>query len=81
MTLRDKLAAYAHDESWTGWMEYLFGKCVPGDEGTLIIPADLVDRYQQLMNTSYDKLSTAARQSDLAEADKMIAIVVAELER
>lgn len=72
---RELLAAYAH-EAWAGWMVYLFGKCkVVTDDGSLLIPAASVARWGRQMRTPYADLPENEKESDRAEADKMLAIV------
>lgn len=75
--LREALAAYAHD-AWSGWMEYLFGKCsYDAATDTWTIPAWAVERWTRQMVTVYDALPEAEKESDRAEADKMLALIVA----
>lgn len=72
--VREKLAALAH-EQWSGWMRYLFGKCAIYEEGSAIIPAWAVKRWQRQMNTAYSDLPEEEKESDRREADKMLAIL------
>jgi len=71
--IREALAAYAH-EAWSGWMQYLFGKCAE-EGGTLIIPVWAVARWTRQMSTAYADLPESEKASDRAEADKMLAIL------
>lgn len=76
-TLRERLAAYAH-EAWAGWMRYLFERCIVdvdenGDK-TLIIPADRVARWERQVATPYAELPAEEQKSDVDEAIKMIEI-------
>ena len=72
---REALAAYAHT-AWSGWMEYLFSKCIgPESDGGLIIPRDSVDRWLRQANTAYADLPEEEKESDRAEADKILAIL------
>jgi hypothetical protein len=73
---REELADYAH-EAWAGWMQYLFSKCQQ-DQHTprnLIIPGDLVKRWDRQMKTPYKDLSEKEKDSDRIEAEKMLIIV------
>ena len=72
--LREELAELAHSQ-WSGWMDYLFGKCQQGDNGTLIIPKWAVDRWKRQSHSSFADLSENERESDRAEADKFIALL------
>ena len=76
---RESLAAYAHS-AWAGWMRYLFSQCV-GHEGEIVIPVWAVERWSRQIETAYQELSEAEKESDRAEADKMLKIVNAECAR
>ena len=71
--LTQNLAAYAH-EAWSGWMKYMFSKSEINDDGTITIPADLVERWARQMGTPYKDLPAEEQLSDVDEAHKMIAI-------
>jgi hypothetical protein len=79
LPLREQLAAYAH-EAWSHWMKYLFSKATLTaaeggfDEGAFI-PNELVKRWQRQLETPYDALPESEKESDRAEADKILAIV------
>ena len=74
--VREKLASYAHKQ-WSGWMEYLFSKCVNPIEpdGTAIIPKWAVKRWKGQIETPYEELSEPEKESDRKEADGMIEII------
>ena len=72
--IRHALAAYAHD-AWSGWMKYLFDKSRRNPDGSVTIPPDLVTRWKRQMLTDYADLPAAEQASDLAEADKMLAVL------
>lgn len=72
--LREALAAYAH-EAWSGWMMYLFGKGERGADGTWIMPKWAFDRWLRQATALYSELPESEKDSDRAEADKMLAIV------
>lgn len=74
--LRERLAAYAHT-AWSGWMHYLFSKCtrtLGETPGALLIPAAYVERWHRQALTDYADLPESEKNSDRAEADKMLAI-------
>jgi hypothetical protein len=72
--VREELAAYAH-ESWSGWMEYLFRNSEVDASGAATIPPSLVERWMRQMGTPYAQLPEGEKESDRAEADKMLAIM------
>ena len=73
--VKEELASFAHKQ-WSGWMEYLFSKClnpiVP--DGSAIIPEWAVKRWKKQIETSYDELSEPEKENDRKEADGMIEI-------
>lgn len=72
---REALAEYAH-EAWSGWMEYMFSKGEYGwADGEWVMPKWAVERWQRQMSTPYAELPEEEKESDRAEADKMLAIV------
>lgn len=83
---REALAAYAH-EAWSGWMKYMFEKGIalnekwvtpaPGEPTKILLPEWAVERWTRQMNTSYADLSESEKESDRAEADRMLAIMAA----
>jgi hypothetical protein len=72
--LREQLAALDH-EQWAGWMNYLFEKSEEGEDGSVIIPKLLVLRWKRQMNTPYTDLSEDEKESDRAEADKVLRLI------
>lgn len=68
---REKLVALCH-EQWSGWMKYLFSKSCLDRQGNCLIPRKLYLRWKRQMNTEYNKLSEAEKNSDRTEADKFI---------
>jgi hypothetical protein len=72
--LREQLAALAHKQ-WAGWMKYLFEKSIEGGDGCIEIPALFVARWKRQMNTSYVDLPENEKESDRAEADKMLRVI------
>lgn len=73
--IREKLAEYAHDSAWSGWMRWMFGKGTHDEDGTWTMPAWAVERWTRQMDTLYRDLPEGEKDNDRAEADKMLAIV------
>jgi len=61
--LIEQLAEKEHG-SWSHWMKYLFSKCTPNGDGSVAIPANLVERWTGQANTSYADLTEKEKQSD-----------------
>lgn len=73
-SLETALAEYAHD-AWAGWMAYLFSKSIPAVDGTYIIPAWAVERWQRQLATHYIDLPENEKLSDIEEARKILQII------
>jgi len=74
MSTREQLADYAHD-AWSGWMKYLFQRGELRQDGSFVIYREDVERWRRQLSTPYAELSREEQQSDLAEADRMLAIL------
>ncbi len=72
--IQEALAEYAHT-AWSGWMDYLFSLSKDGIDGDVIIPAELVRRWERQMKTKYVDLPEPEKESDRIEARKMLKIV------
>ena len=68
-----ELAIYAH-EAWSGWMKHMVSKSKVYKDGSVCIPADLMERWNRQMNTHYLFLPANEQKSDIDEAHKMITI-------
>jgi hypothetical protein len=77
--LIEKLADAEH-ASWARWMDYLFGRCYPEIDGSLMIPADLVARWQRQVATPYADLGESEKQSDRNEVAHIVPFIAAELD-
>lgn len=74
-SIREKLAALCHDQ-WSGWMKYLFSKCVyHADIAEHVIPTCAVERWERQMKTAYDDLSIDEKNSDRKEADRFLKLL------
>jgi len=78
--LVENLAAIEHAR-WSHWQRYLHGKCLPQSDGSLLIPADLVERWQRQMETPFEKLAEAEKESDRKQVQKYLPIIKAALRR
>jgi hypothetical protein len=77
--LIEKLASVEH-ERWSHWQQYLHQQCVPGTDGSLTIPANLVRRWTMQMNTPYTQLPEKEKESDREQVQRYLPIIVAALE-
>lgn len=62
----EELAAIEHAR-WSHWQKYMHSKCEPGPNGCLIIPRELVERWERQANTDYERLPEAEKRSDRSQ--------------
>jgi hypothetical protein len=72
--LVDQLAAIEH-ERWAHWQRYMHGQASRRDDGTLILPADLVARWEKQIDTRYADLSADEQESDKEQVERYLPII------
>lgn len=72
--LVDQLAAIEH-ERWAHWQRYMHGKAFRREDGSLVIPADLVARWEKQISTSFTDLSTDEKESDRKQVERYLPII------
>lgn len=84
-TLRDepvleRLAALEHAR-WAHWQRYVHDRGQRMADGTLVLPADAVARWDRQMNTAFDDLSPEERESDREQVEWYLGVVIETLTR
>lgn len=72
--LLEHLAALEH-ERWSHWQRYMHSKCVLSPDGSLTIPAELVERWTRQLSTPYENLSEAERESDREQVRRYLSSI------
>lgn len=72
--LLEMFAATEH-ERWAHWQRYLHDQCRPLSDGSLVIPAELVQRWTTQMSTPYLELSEKEKESDREQVRKYLPIL------
>lgn len=72
--LTEELAAIEHDR-WSSWQRFMHGKCFKHLDGSLTIPADLVEKWNRQMNTSYADLTEKEKESDREQVYRYLPLV------
>ncbi len=72
--LIERLADVEH-ERWSHWQRYMHAKCERTDDGSLLIPAHLVERWEAQMNTPYAELSEKEKESDREQVRRYLPII------
>jgi hypothetical protein len=76
--LIDALASIEH-ERWAHWQQYMHSKGQRGPDGSLILPAELVNRWENQVNTPYKDLSEAEKESDREQVRRYLPLITASL--
>ncbi|MCW2370321.1 hypothetical protein [Sphingobium sp. B11D3D] len=76
--LIDDLAAIEH-ERWAHWQRYMHSKGVRQADGSLVLPADLVERWERQSETTYVDLSPEEKESDREQVARYLPTIAAAL--
>jgi hypothetical protein len=77
-SLVEELAAVEH-ERWSHWQRYLHSKCVRQPDGSLLLPADLVARWEKQTDTGYANLTDQEKESDREQVRRYLPLIVSTL--
>jgi hypothetical protein len=76
--LLEPLAAAEHDR-WAHWQRYMHSKGIRQQDGSLLLPAHFVGRWDAQMDKKYADLTETERESDREQVRKYLPIVAAAL--
>lgn len=76
--LLEKLAAIEH-ERWAHWQQYMHDQCQRADDGSLIIPAELAQRWQTQIDTPYADLTETEKDSDREQVRRYLPTIGAAI--
>ena len=79
-TLIERLAAIEH-ERWSHWQRYMHSKGVKQSDGSMILPKDLVERWERQLSTSYADREEAEKESDREQVQKYLPVIADALTR
>lgn len=71
----ERLAAIEH-ERWAHWQKYVHDQCERRDDGSLIVPAELVARWEAQIETTYSELSDQEQESDREQVREYLPTVI-----
>lgn len=74
-TLVEQLAEIEH-ERWSHWQRYMHSKAERQSDGSLLIPAELVARWERLIETPYSELTDNEKESDREQVRKYLPLIV-----
>ena len=78
--LLEQLAAVEH-ERWSHWQRYVHSKCIRQPDGSLLLPADLVARWEKQIETKYEDLAPQEKESDRDQVRRYLPLIASALER
>jgi hypothetical protein len=72
--LTEILAAIEH-ERWSHWQRYVHSHAIRQQDGSLVIPSELVKRWEKQMETKYEDLTNEERESDREQVRRYLPIL------
>jgi hypothetical protein len=69
------LAAIEH-ERWAHWQKYVHDHCERQEDGSLVIPAALVARWETQIETPYAYLSEQEKSSDRVQVLRYLPVII-----
>lgn len=78
--LLEELSAIEHDR-WAHWQRYLHSKCEPRPDGSLVIPAELANRWAAQLDTPYSELSELEKESDREQVRRYLPVITSALDQ
>ena len=75
----DRLAPIEH-ERWARWQRYVHAHCQRRDDGSLVIPPDLVARWERQIETPFVNLPEGEQESDREQVQRYLPVVIRALE-
>lgn len=78
--LREVLAAIEHAR-WADWQRWVHSVCTRNPDGSLTIPATLVERWERQIATPYDQLSAREKEADREQVDRYWPLIAGRVGR
>ena len=76
--LIDELASIEH-ERWAHWQRYMHAQGKLQPDGSLVIPADLVRRWESQIQRAYADLSEVEKESDREQVRRVLPLIISAL--
>jgi hypothetical protein len=77
-SLLERLAAVEH-ERWSHWQHYLHSKCIRQPDGSLLLPAEFVERWEEQIARKYAELNEKEKESDREQVRKYLPLIASAL--
>jgi hypothetical protein len=76
--LIEELAAAEHDR-WSHWQRYMHSKASRQPDGSLLLPSELVTRWEAQIGKKYAELTDKEKESDREQVRKYLPIITSAL--
>jgi hypothetical protein len=80
VTLVEELATLEH-ERWAHWQKYVHSQGSRQNDGSLVLPAHLVDHWERQINARYEDLTNTEKESDREQVRKYLPLLESWLEK
>jgi len=74
-SLFEELAALEH-ERWAHWQTFVHAKGHRQPDGSLVLPPQLVERWERQLKTKYEELTNEEKESDREQVRKYFPLIV-----
>lgn len=74
-SLIERLADIEHSR-WAHWQRYMHDKGDLQEDGSLLLPAELVSKWEQQIATPYTLLSEREKESDREQVRKYVPVII-----
>lgn len=71
----DRLAAVEH-ERWAHWQQYVHNHCERREDGSLLIPSELVSHWERQIRKGYAELSPEEQESDREQVRRYLPTLI-----
>lgn len=72
--LIEVLASIEH-ERWSHWQKYMHGKGIKQPDGSLLMPANLVKRWERQVESDYRSLPEDEKESDREQVRRYLPVI------
>lgn len=74
-SILEQLSEIEH-QRWAHWQRYVHSNSIRQPDGSLMIPADLVRRWEHQIATPYSNLSEREKDSDREQVHKYLSLII-----
>lgn len=76
--IAEHLASIEH-ERWSHWQRYMHQQGKRQADGSLVIPSELIERWEEQASTPYTNLSESEKDSDREQVARYLPVIVEAL--